>query len=85
MKAVQTQIVKIGNSRGVRIPKAFLDETGLSGAVEIAALKNRLVIRKAAGRRRGWEEQARLAAAEREDALLDDSIPSEWDRTEWKW
>ena len=34
---MKTSIVKIGNSRGVRIPKQLLDETGLAGEVTITA------------------------------------------------
>ena len=41
------RIIRMGNSQGIRIPKALLDQTGLSGEVEISAEGNALVIRPA--------------------------------------
>jgi uncharacterized protein (DUF433 family)/antitoxin component of MazEF toxin-antitoxin module len=41
----RTKIVKVGNSRGVRIPRNLLEEAGLENDVEISAQGNRLVIR----------------------------------------
>ncbi len=42
MNIVRTQIVKIGNSRGIRIPKLMIDQTGLDSEVEIAVERGRL-------------------------------------------
>ena len=41
---MRTGIVKIGNSRGILIPKALLDQTGLQGEVEIKAQGESLVV-----------------------------------------
>src|SRR3990172_9373070 len=35
MNAVKTQIIKIGNSRGIRIPKLLMDQVGLGDEVEM--------------------------------------------------
>ena len=37
---MKTRIVAIGNSKGIRIPKLLLEQTGLSGDVEISAKAN---------------------------------------------
>ena len=42
---MKTRIVRIGNSRGIRIPKPLLDQTGLQGEVEISAADGALIIR----------------------------------------
>jgi antitoxin component of MazEF toxin-antitoxin module len=44
MKAL---IIKIGNSRGIRIPKKLLEETNLYGEADISLEKGALVIRPA--------------------------------------
>ena len=44
---MKTSIVKIGNSRGIRIPKKLLEEAKLSGAADISIEKGALVIRPA--------------------------------------
>ena len=36
---MRTRIVKIGNSQGIRIPKALLAQTDLHGEVEISATR----------------------------------------------
>jgi antitoxin MazE len=84
---MKTRIVPIGNSRGVRIPKPLLEQTGLSDEVEIRAEGNTLVIRPARRPRAGWAEAFREMARRGDDALLDDAAPtlSDWDEGEWEW
>lgn len=41
---MKSKIIKIGNSKGVRIPKALLNEAGLTDAVEITLTKKGLLI-----------------------------------------
>jgi antitoxin MazE len=84
---MKTRIVRIGNSRGVRIPKPLLDQTGLQGEVEISAEDGALVIRAARKPREGWDAAFREMARCGEDALIDDAPPglSSWDEDEWEW
>lgn len=42
---MKTSIIKIGNSRGIRIPKKLLEETKLNGEADIFVEKGALVIR----------------------------------------
>lgn len=44
---MKTSIIKIGNSRGIRIPKKLLEETKLYNEADIAVEKGALVIRPA--------------------------------------
>ena len=81
----RTRIVRIGNSQGVRLPKALLAASGLSGEVEIEATGGQVVIRAARHPRDGWEEAAREMHANGDDKLLDEGFASEWDQTEWEW
>jgi antitoxin MazE len=84
---MRTRIVRIGNSQGVRIPKLLLEETGLSGEVEIEAHDDTLVIRGAHPPRSGWEAAFAAMAAAGDDTLLDAVTPlaSTWDAEEWEW
>lgn len=41
---VRSKIVRIGNSRGVRIPRALIEQAGLENDVELSVHGNRLVI-----------------------------------------
>jgi antitoxin MazE len=84
---MKTRIVSIGNSQGIRIPKALLEQTGLRGEVELSVEENSLVIRPARRPRAGWAAAFRKMAQRGDDALLDDPPPSlsTWDETEWEW
>ena len=51
---MKARIVRIGNSKGIRIPKPLLDQTGLQGEVEIQAKNGSLIIRPTRKPRAGW-------------------------------
>jgi antitoxin MazE len=84
---MKTRIVPIGNSRGIRIPKLLLEQTGLSGEVEISTESEALVIRPVKKPRAGWAAAFQEMARRGDDALLDDAAPSlsGWDEDEWEW
>jgi antitoxin MazE len=83
--ATKTRIVRIGNSRGIRIPKTLLDEADLPEEVELHAQPGRLVVQAARRRRSGWAAAAKRMRARGDDALLDESAATKFDREEWKW
>jgi antitoxin MazE len=82
---MRSELVQIGNSRGVRIPKAFLEQAGLRDKIDIEVRGSRVIIAAADHPRAGWE-QAFAAMAERgDDEPLDAAPPTRWDKTEWEW
>jgi antitoxin MazE len=85
MNTIRTQIVKIGNSRGIRIPKVLIDQLGLEKEVEISVQRDQLVIRPTLRPRDSWEEQFKAMAKRGDDQLLDALTPTQWDRDEWQW
>ncbi|MDO9303363.1 MAG: AbrB/MazE/SpoVT family DNA-binding domain-containing protein [Anaerolineales bacterium] len=85
MNAVYTQIVKIGNSRGVRIPKMLIEQMGFTKDVEIVVQRGQLVLRPVTRPRRGWDEQFLAMAEHGDDKLIDEPVSTQWDRSEWKW
>jgi antitoxin MazE len=82
---VKTRLVRIGNSRGVRIPKPLLDQVGLEDEVELRVLKDAIVIKAADAPRARWAEAAKLAHERQDDGLLDEATPTRFDETEWEW
>ena len=50
---MKAHIVRIGNSRGIRLPKALLQEAQLDGEVELEAKPGRILISKTAKPRAG--------------------------------
>jgi antitoxin MazE len=84
---MKTRIVRIGNSRGIRIPKSLLEQTGLGGEVEISIRADSLIIRPARRPREGWTAAFQEMARRGDDALLDEAAPSlsSWDEDAWEW
>jgi len=81
-----TELVKIGNSRGIRIPKPFILQCGLEGTVELRIENGLLVIAPTRRAREGWEEAFRAAgSADGDELLLDTLPPNRFDREEWRW
>ncbi len=80
-----THIIRIGNSRGVRIPKTLLDQLDLGDEVEMAVRGNWLVIRSARQPRQGWEEKFRAMHDRGDDRAVDEFPSSAWDVREWQW
>ena len=84
---MKTRIVWIGNSRGIRIPKALFKQCQLGNSVELEAKNKQLIIRSLTKPRTGWKQAFEEMASRREDRLLDCRITSgsDWDKTEWSW
>ncbi len=82
---MKTRIVRVGNSRGVRLPKPLLEQAGLPDEVEIHAEPGRIIIEPAARPRAGWADAARQMAELGEDGLIDAPTPTRFDDEEWTW
>ena len=85
---MKTQIVKIGNSQGIRIPKIILEESRISSEVEMIAEHEQIIIRSVRKVRSGWEDAFRTMSINNDDKLFDEkdlSSQSSWDEEEWEW
>jgi len=83
---MKAEIIRIGNSQGVRIPKSLLEQCGLRGAVEMSVEGHRLVIAPARAVREGWADAFKAMADRGDDApLMPEEPASAWDDEEWRW
>lgn len=82
---MKTKIVRIGNSRGVRIPKPLLEEAGLEDEVTLRVVDGAIVIEAEVGCRSGWAEAAALANERGDDELLDPAMATAFDDNDWEW
>jgi antitoxin MazE len=56
---MKTRLIRIGNSRGVRLPKPLIEEASLTEEVELRARDGAIVIARLAAPRSGWTEAAK--------------------------
>jgi len=85
---MKTKIIRIGNSQGVRIPKPLIEQSGLSGEIEMILRDNEIILRSVDQTRKDWESSFDEMANKGDDYLMDQELverPSEWDETEWTW
>ena len=82
---MKARLIRIGNSRGVRVPKALLEQCGIEDVVELSVTDSRLIISAVDAPRAGWAEAARQMSARGEDGLLDPPNPTAFDESEWHW
>ena len=82
---MRAKLVRIGNSRGVRLPKSFIEEAGLQHEIELQIVDSGIVIRPVSTPRAGWDEAARSLRRRGEDGLLDEVSLSDFDESEWVW
>jgi len=83
-----TTLIKIGNSQGVRIPKAIIEQARLEDKdLRFKVTNDGLLIQSVKKPREGWKEQFDKALASREAGEVD----QEWldaslaDDGEWEW
>ena len=83
---MKTKLVQIGNSKGVRIPKPLIEQSGLSEDIELILKDNEIILRSANGPRKDWEQAFKKMAEQGDDQLMHPEIAefhNNWDETEW--
>lgn len=78
-------VVRIGNSRGIRIPQKILSGLNIQDKVEMVIHKDELIIKNADKKpRQGWNEAfAKMSEAEADKLLMPENIDS--GNFEWVW
>jgi len=85
---MKTKLIRIGNSKGVRIPKPLIEQSGLSEDIELILKDNEIVLRSANGPRKNWDQAFRKMAEHGDNQLIDEDlaeVTNEWDESEWTW
>ena len=82
---MKTRLVRIGNSKGIRLPKPLIEQAGLTEEVELQVRGNTIIIAARKSPRSDWAEAAQRLAAEDGDRMLDVPTPTRFDEAEWQW
>ena len=83
--STKTKLIRIGNSRGVRIPKSMIEQLGLEGDLTLDLRPDGLLIRPVSSARAGWAEQFQAMASRGDDRLLDAVAPdTTCDKEQWE-
>ena len=82
---MKVNVVQIGNSKGIRIPKAILEQCNIDDEVDLEVTDGKFVLEPSRHKpRMGWNEKfAEMAATGEDHLLIDDFLDS--DVEEWEW
>lgn len=82
---MKAQIIKIGNSKGIRIPKVLLEESNLEVDVDIEVVEEGLLIKSTNPPRHGWNAAFQALSENDSDELVIDETSSSFDEETWRW
>jgi len=83
IKLMEASIIKIGNSKGLRLSKTILEKYQIKDKVELILEKGQIVLRPIDTPRKNWEEQFREMAENNDDTLLINDVFEEESFEEW--
>ena len=81
---MNADIIRIGNSKGIRIPASLLKQCGINKKVEIEVRYNNIILKPIKSPRDGWVAKFKMMAKRGDDQIL---IPDELDTDlleDWK-
>ncbi|HWR40698.1 MAG TPA: AbrB/MazE/SpoVT family DNA-binding domain-containing protein [Patescibacteria group bacterium] len=81
---MRVEIIKIGNSKGIRIPAAVLKQCGFGSNVEMEVRYNNIILKPVRPPRDGWAEAFQAMVQQNDDQILvsdelDTDLLEEWD------
>lgn len=82
---MKAQIIQIGNSQGIRIPKILLEETDMSGEVDLVAVDEGILIKNISKPRGDWDAIFMKLAETDEDTDLFEQPATNFEAKEWQW
>jgi len=86
---MRAKIIKIGNSKGIRLPKTVLEQCEFKDEVSLQVKDNKLIITSNKKPRQGWAEEFKKLIKNQKSA--DDDLKdfreftTKWEESEWEW
>jgi antitoxin MazE len=66
---MRTTLIKVGNSQGIRLPKAIIEQAGLGKDLDLIVKDGAVIIRPVRRIREGWAEAAAECRSVDDDKL----------------
>ena len=64
---MEAKLIRVGNSKGIRLPKRLIAKYGLAEVVVITELKNGILIENPSGSKLSWEDTYKAMSESDED------------------
>ena len=77
-------VVRIGNSKGIRLPKAILEQCHITDQVDVEVGIENITLRPHRQPRQGWREQMKkMHECGDDELLIPDSVDQDIEGWEW--
>ncbi len=80
---MELSIIKIGNSKGVRLPKTLIEKYNIKEKVELILEKGYLILKPISTPRKGWETAFKEMNENADDQLLFNDVFENENLEEW--
>jgi len=80
---MEISIIKIGNSKGVRLSKTVIEKYNIKDKVELILEKGYLILKPISSPRKGWETAFQEMNENGDDQLLFDDVFENENLEEW--
>lgn len=81
---MEIPVINIGNSKGIRIPKAILEQYNISDTLEMILEKGKIILKPKTIPRKGWEASFKEMHESGDDVLLIEDVFEDETLEEWK-
>jgi len=80
---METSIIKIGNSKGLRLSKTILEKYNIKDKVELILEKGQIILKPITSPRKNWEKEFKKMSEKGDDNLLMDDVFEDENFEEW--
>lgn len=80
---MELSVIKIGNSKGLRLSKAILDKYGIKDKVELILEEKQIILKPLDQPRKGWDQAFKKMHENGEDELLMDDVFEDENFDQW--
>ena len=80
---MEASIIKIGNSKGLRLSKTILEKYNIKDKVELILEKGQIVLKPISLPRKNWEAEFKKMSDEGDDKMLINDVFEDENLEEW--
>ena len=80
---MEASIIKIGNSKGLRLSKTILEKYNIQDKVELILEEGQIILKPIASPRKNWEEEFKKMSENGDDKLLMNDVFDDENLEEW--
>jgi antitoxin MazE len=80
---METSIIKIGNSKGLRLSKTILEKYNIRDKVELILEKGQIILKPIDSPRKNWENEFKKMSENGDDKLLMNDVFDDENLEEW--